>query len=1074
MKPRFLSALLASVVLFLSAGRAAETEKQSFNLPAGDAATTLRQLSEAAHREILFSAEIVRGVRTQAVQGEFTALEASNRMLAGTSLQALQEERTGALAVRPRQVASTQSTSAASRPATATESTVARNGTATVRGRVSNSATGQSLEGATVQLAGDVRSTYTERDGTFSLDGVSAGSVAIVVRYPGLDEQTVTAEVASGAVVFKEIKLTATLYSMQPYAVTAIREGNAAAIARQEKSLILVNSISTDAYGNIAKGDLGSFLQRLPGVVGEYGGSAVDGVNVRGLAPEFTTVTMDGNRSASANPGDRSQLVSGMPADFIESVEVIKTPTADMDSDSVGGVVNLRTRSGFDRSGRRIILNASGAYNDTMGRYLDPSGSHKMIFPSVSLDYSDVFTVFGRKLGLAITGNYQEVGDGLDTIRADFNGPWDYKSPTSPRRVQYADQEYHMNKRAGLHGKFDYKLSDTSSLSLTASFTRFRNVMEQDRPGYTNSATLDPSTTADRWVFSRVRYNSNRDFRYTPYDTWQLQANGKHRLGEVQLDWGASWDDSQRPLNRVHAGAVSNNNFTMIYDRTNSKEFPTLTFTGGVPPPNDDFKNMASVNLTASHEDASDKIMSAKLDASRNFRSAWLPIKIKLGAKVRQQERSRDYDELDGTTAAGDYSRYRVFNFTHGWLNGRYPATPLINTWAMFNDAGVSFLPGGAANRPALKFAYNPAVFPNTPATLDASVTNSLLNDWRTRETIPAGYFQSEIALLPNLRSTLGLRYEQTRTSITSRFDKTTGTAEARYGAFRTVDSDYSTWFPNVQFRYEPIHHLTLRANYSTTIGRPRLSDLVGRFTVNDSAATVSFSNPALKPQMSHNYDLSAEYYFEPVGVFSVGVFRKEIRDYVVTRTFTVTGSEYGLNLSQYVGYIGTTRTNTGTGIVKGAEFNYSEQLSFLPGLFRGFGIMGNWTVLTSEGDYNGIVTTKLPIKNTLIGLRPHSGNFGLTYTYGRWDLRLMCNYASAYLSSLNTGDPGSSEFIGERKQWDGFARFNVTRNFNLFVDVINLNRENRGRYQGLYREDRRNQTNLFPRSITGGVQARF
>jgi len=85
-----------------------------------------------------------------------------------------------------------------------------------------------------------------------------------------------------------------------------------------------------------------------------------------------------------------------------------------------------------------------------------------------------------------------------------------------------------------------------------------------------------------------------------------------------------------------------------------------------------------------------------------------------------------------------------------------------------------------------------------------------------------------------------------------------------------------------------------------------------------------------------------------------------------------------------------------------------------------------------------------------------------------------VCNFASAYLSSLNTGDPGASEFIGERKQWDGFVRFNVTKNFNLFLDVINLNEENRGRYQGLFREDRRNQTNLFPRSITGGVQARF
>ena len=65
-------------------------------------------------------------------------------------------------------------------------------------------------------------------------------------------------------------------------------------------------------------------------------------------------------------------------------------------------------------------------------------------------------------------------------------------------------------------------------------------------------------------------------------------------------------------------------------------------------------------------------------------------------------------------------------------------------------------------------------------------------------------------------------------------------------------------------------------------------------------------------------------------------------------------------------------------------------------------------------------------------------------------------------------------EFIGRRDQFDFFARFKVSRNLNVFLDVINLLEENRGRYSGLYREDRRAQTNLFPRSISTGVQARF
>ncbi len=93
---------IAALVLAVDAG-AAEQEKRKFDLPSGEAAVTLRQLSETARKEILFSAEIVRGVKTNAVRGEFTALEAGNRMLAGTRLYALQDERSGALAVRLRE-----------------------------------------------------------------------------------------------------------------------------------------------------------------------------------------------------------------------------------------------------------------------------------------------------------------------------------------------------------------------------------------------------------------------------------------------------------------------------------------------------------------------------------------------------------------------------------------------------------------------------------------------------------------------------------------------------------------------------------------------------------------------------------------------------------------------------------------------------------------------------------------------------------------------------------------------------------------------------------------------------------
>ena len=103
-KPAFFPAkmlrALAFGALLTLAAQAADEARRNYNLTAGDAAAALRQFSEASGRETLYAAEVVRGVQTNAVQGEFTALEALNRMLAGTSLYVVQDEKSGALAVK--------------------------------------------------------------------------------------------------------------------------------------------------------------------------------------------------------------------------------------------------------------------------------------------------------------------------------------------------------------------------------------------------------------------------------------------------------------------------------------------------------------------------------------------------------------------------------------------------------------------------------------------------------------------------------------------------------------------------------------------------------------------------------------------------------------------------------------------------------------------------------------------------------------------------------------------------------------------------------------------------------------
>ena len=91
-------------VLVLSAGTAgafaADPTPRNFSIDAGDAAQSLETFSEQASTQIVYLVEDVRGVRTNAVRGQFAPREALDRMLAGTPLVASEDATNGALAVR--------------------------------------------------------------------------------------------------------------------------------------------------------------------------------------------------------------------------------------------------------------------------------------------------------------------------------------------------------------------------------------------------------------------------------------------------------------------------------------------------------------------------------------------------------------------------------------------------------------------------------------------------------------------------------------------------------------------------------------------------------------------------------------------------------------------------------------------------------------------------------------------------------------------------------------------------------------------------------------------------------------
>ena len=90
---------------------------------------------------------------------------------------------------------------------------------------------------------------------------------------------------------------------------------------------------------------VGDQLKRVPGVsfssdIGEY-----DSPALRGLGAGFTQVLVNG-RPVPGSGNDRTVFVDRIPAEIIDRIEIIRSPTADIDSQGIGGTINIILKDG--------------------------------------------------------------------------------------------------------------------------------------------------------------------------------------------------------------------------------------------------------------------------------------------------------------------------------------------------------------------------------------------------------------------------------------------------------------------------------------------------------------------------------------------------------------------------------------------------------------------------------------------------------------------------------------------------------------------------------------------------------
>jgi TonB-dependent receptor len=923
-----------------------------------------------------------------------------------------------------------------------------------ISGRILNAATGVYLSGASVVVEGSAGlGDVSAEGGVFRVTDVPSGRRTVVVTYPGLDTARQSIEVPVGGSAELNFELTSNIYKLDAFTVSELREGEAAAIARQRTAENLKQVIATDTFGSVADANVGNVLLRLPGITAQRDEAEVHLVSVRGIDPQFNSVMVDGTRlSGATTRGDglsRAFEVDKVSTNSIESIEVIKAQLPEMDADAIGGSINLKTKSGFDRKGRDFRWAA--------GSNIYPKRS--VYEPSGSLAYSDVLGR-DRRLGLAFNLSYNRTYGPRSAFRAGYANP-SFTAPTPMNDFQTSEDEITLT-RIGTGLKLDYKVGPGVSVFFNTLYNNYLDDMTQHKMRMRRGTATFVSEAVSQLTGASTEYEM--ESRYRTVKTFRFQLGGKTAWRDWNLDGDLAWAPSDGFEKREDL-TVRINNTAWRVDRTNRLHYPTFVQTGGPDVRNFDNGFTDSMNRKDFHQQ--DEIYAAQFNAKRSFATT-LPTSLKGGLRWREQTKQQNrfqprytYVGPDGVAGLNNATRINDdnlnrFNGTDGHnylpLDGRYTIVP---AW-----------PDLAAVHRELR--ANPQLFSENVAT---TIQNSLVNNGSVREEVLATYLQGNIDIR-RFSLLAGVRREATTATAKgpvtdTRYANNAAEAALRFGGRVTVSRDYENYFPSVHARYRLAPNTLARASWSTGIGRAPYGQLIPVTTVNENAGTVSRNNAGLNPQYSHNYDLAVEHYFgRGVGLVSVGAFQKNLTNFIYPATEIIReGADNGFD-GLYGGYTLTTRVNGGWARVRGLELSYQQSLSFLPGWLGGFGVFANATRLVTRGTYDG--TT---IRTTIAGFTPRSANAGLSWARRGTTVRVNYNYTGEAVRGYNA-NPANQTFNEPRNPVDVSVKVRATRWFDVFVDANNVFNDKNNTFQG--RGDRPTDSQIYGVRMAAGVSGAF
>lgn len=760
------------------------------------------------------------------------------------------------------------------------------------------------------------------------------------------------------------------------------------ALKEQRSADSIKSVVHADGVAQLPDENVAEAVQRLPGVAVERDQGEGRFVSVRGLGPDLNSVTINGTLVPAPESERRAVALDVLPSELVQSLSVIKTLTPDMDANSLGGTVDVKSLSAFDHKGLFYTGSSEASYDKNTGQ----------TSPKFSGAASDRFSLGDGidNFGVAAALSWQKRDFGSDNV--ETGGAWDFEQGS--RLEEFEQRDYDIRReRAGGGLNFDYKPDDFSSYYLRTLYSRYKDSEVR------NAASIafdDPQAPGEVGAAEGERKLKQRE------ETQEIQSyvlGGERMFGLWTLSGQGGYSRSSEDSPGHIAGAT----FKGIdgfdggfYDSDKPRPI--------IGPGFYDPTNFSLDKVDWEEQKTTDTEKNLRLDLARDYDLSGYASQVKFGGKVSRRDKDNDLD-------AWVYEDFDDLGFTDEQLN-----------LGQFQKGNVDYRLGH----------YGPGISPGAIKQLLGGLDRdaffdeqeSRVNDFKMSEDINAAYLMNTVDI-DDWRFIAGMRYEGTEFEA-----KGTGATDGVFTDTQTRRK-YHHWLPGLHARYQLDKNTQVRAAWTKSVVRPTFGQLAPGFVIDDDEAT--FGNPDLKPLESSNLDLGIEHFMGHAGTVSAFVFYKDIKHFVYNTDLAGTGA--WTDFAEAHSY-----ANGDSAKLYGLELAYSQKFDWLPAPWNGLLLGANATFSRSDAEIEGFDQASGTQRKRSIDLPNQSdtvGNLMLGWEDDKLSLRLSANYKSAYLFELaSIGDRDHDLHVDAQTFVDFSARYSLTKNLQVSLEAQNLTDE--------------------------------